>query len=280
MLGIAMLTAAAVQEPNFAGNNARVDAPMAVPSGAPIWRDEFEGKRLDRSKWKFDTSRNKLGWYNGELQYYAADRRENLRIENGLLVIEGRKDQARIRRFSDYGGQKYSAAKIVTQGKASFKYGFFEVRAKLPCAVGTWPAFWMLPEGNYPWPRGGEIDILEHVGAEPEVVHANVHTDLFNHQRKTNLGAKIPLPGACSGFHLYQLDWRRDSITVGVDGRAYMRVRNDKPGGEGAWPFDKPFYLILNLALGGNWAAPKGMDDRVFPQRFEIDYVRVWAPKI
>lgn len=275
MLGLLLMMAAA-QQPNMSGNNSNVDAVMLAPASPPTWRDEFDGKRLDRSKWSFDTHRNRQGWYNKELQYYSADRPENLRIEKGLLVIEGRNDPEGIGRFADYGGQKYSSAKIMTKGKASWTYGFFELRAKLPCAVGTWPAFWMMPEGSFPWPDGGEIDILEHVGSEPNVVHANVHTGLFNHSRGTHRGAKTALPTACTAFHNYQLDWRPDSITIGVDGRAYMRVRNDQPGGAGAWPFDKPFHLILNLALGGDWAAPKGMDDKLFPQRFEVDYVRVW----
>ncbi|MEO6359733.1 MAG: glycoside hydrolase family 16 protein [Sphingomicrobium sp.] len=276
MLGLLMLTIAAAQEPTFAGNDAQVNAPMQVPVGQPAWRDEFSGKRLDRSKWSFDTARNKQGWYNKELQYYSADRRQNLRIEQGVLIIEARHDAKTIRRFGDYGGQRYSSAKIVTKNKASSTYGFFEIRAKLPCAYGTWPAIWMMPEGSAPWPDGGEIDILEHIGSEPRIVHANLHTALFNHAKQTGRGSKTPLPTACSEFHRYQLDWRPDAILIGVDDRAYMRVRNDRPGGAGAWPFDKPFHLILNLALGGDWAAPKGMDDSVFPQRFEVDYVRVW----
>ncbi|MEO5773005.1 MAG: glycoside hydrolase family 16 protein [Sphingomicrobium sp.] len=273
-----MLATAAAQTSLAAGNSG-ADGAMHTPAGQPFWRDEFSGARLDTSKWTFDTSRNKEGWYNGELQYYAAGSRKNLRLKNGILVIEARRDPKAIRRFPDYGGQQYSAAKIVTQGNAAWKYGFFEIRAKLPCAVGTWPAIWMMPEGSFPWPAGGEIDILEHVGSDPGVVNANLHTELFNHTKQTGRGAKLPLPGACTGFHRYQLDWRPDAITIGVDDRAYMRVKNDQPGGAGAWPFDKPFYMILNLALGGDWAAPKGMDDSVFPQRFEVDYVRVWAPQ-
>ena len=133
----------------------------------------------------------------------------------------------------------------------------------------------MLPEVGA-WPDGGEIDIMEMVGSEPEVVHATVHSALFVHSRGTQRGAAMPLPGACGAFHDYQLDWRPDSITIGVDGHAYMRVRNDQPGGRGAWPFDAPFHIILNLAMGGSWAAARGMDDAALPQRMEVDYVRVW----
>ena len=280
MIALLALAIAAAQDAGSLSNNKhQVDAPMTAPAGAPAWRDEFDGKRLDRSKWVFDTSRNKLGWYNKELQYYAADRPENLRLEKGVLVIEAHRDGDRLRRFNDYGGQKYSSAKVTTQGQAAWSYGFYEIRAKLPCAYGTWPAIWMMPEGNFPWPDGGEIDILEHVGSKPEVVHANVHTGLFNHAKQTGRGAERQLPTACTVFHKYQLDWSPEAITIGVDGRAYMQVKNDQPGGAGAWPFDKKFHLILNLALGGDWAAPKGMNDKIFPQRFEVDYVRVWPRK-
>jgi beta-glucanase (GH16 family) len=261
---------------SLSANNYAISEPMPSHAAKLIWSDEFNGKSLDMSKWSFDTSRNKLGWYNKELQYYAANRPENLRLENGKLIIELRKDPAAIDRFADWGNQQYSSAKIVTKGKAAFDTGFAEVSAKLPCTRGTWPAIWMLPEGDSPWPDGGEIDILEQVGSQPNVAHATLHTRLFNHVMHTGRGAETPVPTACSAFHRYQLAWTNEAITIGVDGRAYMRVRNDQSGGSGAWPFDTPFYLILNLAMGGDWAAAKGIDDAALPQRMEIDYVRVW----
>ena len=261
---------------SLSANNYAISEPMPSHAAKLIWSDEFNGKSLDMSKWSFDTSRNKLGWYNKELQYYAANRPENLRLENGKLIIELRKDPAAIDRFADWGNQQYTSAKIVTKGKAAFGTGFVEVSAKLPCTRGTWPAIWMLPEGDSPWPDGGEIDILEQVGSQPNVAHATLHTRLFNHVMHTGRGAETPVPTACSAFHRYQLAWTNEAITIGVDGRAYMRVRNDQSGGSGAWPFDTPFYLILNLAMGGDWAAAKGIDDAALPQRMEIDYVRVW----
>lgn len=272
----AFLVAAA--QVSLSANNYQIDEPM--PSHSPVlaWSDEFSGKTLDRSKWSFDTSRNKLGWYNGELQYYAADRPQNLRLENGVLVIEARKDPQELRRLGDWGGQQYSAAKITTHGKFATRYGFVEVRAKLPCPRGTWPGIWMMPEGQAPWPEGGEIDIMEQVGSQPHFVHATLHTKLFNHAIHTGRGAEYVVPTSCEAFHRYQLSWTPQAITIGVDDHAYMRVRNDQPGGRGAWPFDTPFYVILNLAMGGNWAAAKGMDDGALPQRMEVDYVRVWKP--
>jgi licheninase len=272
----AVLLSAAAQAATLSNNNYHIDEPMPAHTQDLLWSDEFDGKSLDMSKWSFDTSRNKLGWYNGELQYYAADRPENLRLENGRLIIELRKDPQQLRKLPDWGKQKYSSAKIQTKDKVAFNSGFFEVSAKLPCSRGSWPAIWLMPQGSAPWPDGGEIDLLEQVGSQPNVAHATLHTALFNHTHQNGRGAETPVPTACSAFHRYQLAWTVDAITIGVDDHAYMRVRNDQPGGRGAWPFNSPFYLILNLAMGGDWAAAKGIDDAALPQRFEVDYVRVW----
>ena len=260
-------------------NNYQVDEPLARPTeGRLVWSDEFDGRKLDRRKWSYDTVRNKEGWYNKELQYYSAGRPENVRLENGSLIIEARREALDPKKYKDWGGQHYTSGRLLTKGKAAWTYGFYEIRAKLPCARGTWPAIWMLPEAGG-WPAGGEIDIMEMVGSDPEMVHATLHTELFTHSKGTQRGASIKVPGTCEDFHLYQLDWRPDAITIGVDGRAFMRIRNDQPGGRGAWPFDAPFHLIMNLAMGGDWAASKGMDDAALPQRMEVDYVRVWQDK-
>ena len=272
----AVLLSAAAQAVTLSANNYKIDEPMPAHTDL-LWSDEFDGKALDTSKWSFDTSRNKAGWYNGELQYYAANRPENLRLRDGRLIIELRKDPEKLSKLPDWGKQKYSSAKIVTKDKVAFNTGFVEVSAKLPCARGTWPAIWMMPQGTAPWPEGGEIDILEQVGSQPNVAHATLHTALFNHVKHTGRGAETPVPTACSAFHRYQLAWTVDAITIGVDDRAYMRVRNDQPGGRGAWPFDTPFYLILNLAMGGGWAGAKGIDDAALPKRMEVDYVRVFG---
>jgi len=273
----ALLLAAAAQDATLSANNYHIDQPMPAHTDELMWSDEFDQSKLDPSKWSFDTSRNKVGWYNGELQYYAAGRQENLRIKNGRLIIELRKDPRAIAKLPDWGKQQYSSAKIVTKDKVAFNTGFVEVSAKLPCARGTWPAIWMMPQAGGSWPDGGEIDILEQVGSQPNVAHATLHTALFNHTRHNGRGAETAVPTACSAFHRYQLAWTVDWITMGVDDRAYMRVGDDQPGGRGAWPFDAPFYLILNLAMGGDWAAAKGIDDAALPQRLEVDYVRVWG---
>jgi beta-glucanase (GH16 family) len=271
---IIALAVAAAQ--TLSATNYSVNAPMHSPAGAPAWSDEFSGSTLDGSKWSFDTSRNKVGWFNGELQYYSADRPQNLRLEDGKLIIEARKDGDSLSKLPDWGGEHYSSAKIDSRGKASFRYGFVEVRAKLPCAVGTWPAIWMMPEGSDPWPEGGEIDIMEQVGAEPNLIYSTLHTKAYNHTIGTQRSAQRPVASSCSAFHRYQLDWRPDVITIGVDGRGILRHRRQPTDGMAEWPFDRPFDLIINLAIGGDWASQKGIDDAALPQRMEVDYVRVW----
>lgn len=259
------------QVASLGATNFTVDAPLTVPSAAPTFADEFE--TIDRSKWRFDTSRNAEGWHNNEKQYYSEARAENSRIENGALVIEARRETLTKARFKDWGGQAYTSAKLVT--RAPLGYGFYEIRAKLPCERGAWPAIWMLPSSGT-WPDMGEIDIMEMVGWDANVIHATLHTGAFNHAKGTQRGAQKRVATACTAFHNYQLDWREDSITVGVDGRAYMQVKNDQPGGAAAWPFTRPYELILNLAVGGDWGGKKGVDDRAFPQRMTVDYVRYW----
>lgn len=255
----------------------RVDGSLKRPARSRlVWADEFTGRSLDHRRWSYDTSRNKTGWYNGEKQYYSAGRRENLRLAGGRLIIEARRERLSAAAFPDWGGQEYTSAKIMTKGKAAWRNGFFEVRAKLPCARGTWPAIWMMPEKGR-WPYDGEIDIMEHVGAEPHRIHATVHTALFVHSKGTQRGAVQRLPTSCSHFHRYQMLWSPDAITIGVDDRAFMRVRNDQPGGRGAWPFDRPFHMILNLAIGSTWSTGgRGVDDKALPEAFEVDYVRAW----
>jgi beta-glucanase (GH16 family) len=258
----------------FTVTNSSYNGEVRRPARARlVWHDEFGGKALDPRKWQYDTGRNKEGWFNGERQYYSAG--QNLRVAKGLLTIEARHEKLDPARYPDWGGQEYTSARIFSKG-AGWTYGFYEIRARLPCAPGTWPAIWMLPVDMKKWPDDGEIDIMEQVGAEPNLIYASLHTQLFNHVRKTQRSAQKLVPTSCTDFHVYQLDWRLDAITIGVDGRGILRVRNDQPGGKGAWPFFTPFKMILNLAIGGDWAAAKGIDDAAMPQRMDVDYVRVW----
>ena len=258
---------------SFTVTNAVFTGPLRRPADARlVWRDEFNGRILDARKWRYDTGRNKKGWFNGELQYYSAGRPQNLRVVNGRLVIAARHET--LSSASDWGGQHFTSSKIIS--RQAWTYGFYEIRARLPCARGTWPAIWMLPQDMKKWPDDGEIDIMEQVGAEPNLIYSSLHTALFNHVKKTQRRAQKLVPSSCSRFHIYQLDWRPSSISIGVDGAGILRVVNDQPGGKGAWPFNTPFEIILNLAIGGDWAAAKGIDDAAMPQLMEVDYVRVW----
>jgi beta-glucanase (GH16 family) len=249
-----------------------------LPPGANlVWSDEFDVAGLpNAAKWGYDTERNSAGWYNNELQYYSNARIDNSRVENGLLVLTARREDLSTLGLSDWSGQKYSSARLITRDTASWTYGFIEVRAKLPCGRGTWPAIWMLstpPQSA--WPEDGEIDIMEHVGFDPGVVHGTVHTGGYNHTRGNHRSATTSVPDACNEFHRYQLRWTSSRITIGVDDRNYYQYSNDGSG-NAEWPFDSPQYLILNIAVGGDWGGQMGVDDTVFPVRLEVDYVRVY----
>ena len=269
-MGLLLLFAQVV---SLGAANVVVDAPMAAPQSAPSFTDDFAGKRIDPAAWRFDTEMNATGWANHERQYYAKDRARNARIEGGALVVEARRETLSKARFADWGGQQYTSARLVS--RRAFGYGFYEIRAKLPCGRGAWPAIWLLPATGK-WPDAGEIDIMEMVGFDPNVIHATLHSGKFNHRLGTQRGAQRRVPTSCTAYHRYQLDWRADAITIGVDDRAYMRVANDRPGDTGAWPFTRPYQLILNLAVGGDWGGQQGIDDAAFPQRMSVDYVRYW----
>jgi len=254
--------------------NKTVDVPMQTPATRPTFADEFAARSIDGSKWRFDTSRNAAGWYNNERQYYSARRSENARVSGGSLVIEARRERLSKARYGDWGGQQYSSARLVS--RKTLGYGYYEVRARLPCGRGLWPAIWLLPPDGR-WPDAGEIDIMEMVGWDPNVIHATLHSAAFNHAKGTQRGAQRRVPTSCTAFHLYQLDWRPEGITIGIDGRGFMQVANDRPGDRAAWPFDRPYNLILNLAVGGDWGGQRGIDDAAFPQQMHVDYVRYWA---
>lgn len=267
-----LLTAAAVLA--FAGAASAAE-PMAPPDGwRLVFSDEFDTPGApDPAKWTYDTARNKLGWYNDEKQYYAADRRKNARVEGGNLVIEAHAEKLDPKLFPDWGGQAYTSTRLLTRGKASWRYAYMEVRAKLPCGIGTWPAIWTLPENPGTWPQSGEIDIMEHVAYDPGVVHQTIHTGAFNHVKGTQKAAQTTVPTVCDQFHVYQLNWTSEGLVMGVDGR--RRFRFDRSEKEAEWPFDRPHHLILNLAIGG-WGGRDGIRDDQLPAKFEVDYVRVW----
>ena len=240
-----------------------------------VWADEFEQDGLPEDQnWAYDTQRNAAGWWNDELQYYGAAREKNARVEDGRLIIEAHNEPVPIERFPDTGGQSYTSARLFTKGKATWQYGYFEVRAKLPCGRGLWPAIWTLPEGDLNWPDDGEIDIMEYVGWDKDRFHATVHTRDNNHTLGTQFGASYTSPTACGGYHTHSLLWTEDEILVAVDGEPYFHYPKGNKG-YGEWPFDRPHYLLLNLAIGG-WGGQDGIDPDAFPARMEIDYVRIY----
>lgn len=246
-----------------------------------VWSDEFTTNGLpDPSKWNYEEGFLR----NREAQYYTRANPSNARVENGLLIIEARKEHltnlpapkgrgARsTRRETDY-----TSASLITQGKESWTYGRIEVRAKLPTGRGTWPAIWMLGTNidQAGWPKCGEIDIMENVGFDPDLIHGNIHTGKYNHVQKTNKGSKVKVEKPYAAFHIYAIEWDAKKIDFFVDDHKYFTYENEGSG-DAAWPFDKPMYLILNLAIGGDWGGQKGIDERIFPQRMEVDYVRVY----
>ncbi len=245
-----------------------------VPAGyALVWSDEFDTDGLpDASKWLHDTARNRLGWYNNELQYYASNRPENAVVQGGRLLITARREN--LASASDWGGQRYTSARLITRGKADWTYGFFEIRAKLPCGQGTWPAIWTLGSGGR-WPQDGEIDIMEQVGSNPSRVFGTVHTQAGSGGNST--GGSAQVADACTAFHNYQMTWTAEAIEFAIDGATYFRYANPRSG-NAAWPFTAPQFLLLNIAIGGDLGGT--VDDRIFPVVMAIEHVRVYqAPR-
>jgi beta-glucanase (GH16 family) len=244
-----------------------------VPEGYKlVWNDEFDAPAANGvpgPEWWFETGNG--GWGNNEPQYYADRVLGNdtvAKVHGGKLTITAFKLAV------PYQGSDIISARMNTV--QAWKYGYFEMKAKLPGGRGTWPAFWMLPKDFQSWPLDGEIDIMEYVGYRPNVAQSSVHTAAYNHVAGTEKTATINLSGPEEKFYTYALLWTEDEITAYVDGIQYFSFRNDGQGNKETWPFDKPFYLKLNLAIGGNWGGLEGIDDSIFPAQYEIDYVRVY----
>ncbi len=252
-------------------------APPVASGPAPagytlVWADEFDTPGLpDATRWGYDTDRNRLGWYNNERQYYSAARAQNSVVEGGRLRITARRES--LSSLPDWGGQAYSSARLITRGKAAWTYGFFEIRAKMPCGTGTWPAIWMLGTGGV-WPDDGEIDIVEHVGRNPGEILGTVHNRFtVDTAGGSGNGARTALPLACTTFNDFQLHWTANEIAIGVNGIVYFRYRNPRTG-RATWPYDAPQYLLLNIAVGVNLGG--AVDDSIFPRTMEVEHVRVW----
>lgn len=235
-----------------------------------VWADEFNSPGLpDERNWNYEDGyiRNK------ELQFYTRRRSQNARVENGSLVITALNDSMRL----DNKIIPITSASLITKGLHDWTYGRMEVRAKIPSSLGTWPAIWTLGAnvGTVGWPACGEIDIMEHVGYMPDTLHFNVHTQKYNHAIGTGKGTRIPYKAPYEAFHVYAIEWFPDRIDWFFDGNKVFTYKNEGSGND-AWPFDKPQYIILNLAFGGAWGGTKGVDIKSLPQQMLVDYVRVY----
>lgn len=265
-IGILFLTACASAAP----------LPTATPTAMPtatygwdsqgwnlVWSDEFDGTKIDPKDWVFDKGGS--GWGNVEMEYYT-DRPENARLENGMLVIEARQEQ--------YDRLNYTSARINTHGLHEFQYGRIEARMKLPYGQGIWPAFWMLGS-NASWPLGGEIDIMEYIGKTPDTVYQTVHGPGYSGAKGIGSHFILTADSLKNDFHIYTIEWTKNEIHWYVDYQEVFKVTLDQIPAGTQWVFDHPFFIILNLAVGGSW--PGFADDTtVFPQQLKVDYVRVY----
>ena len=227
-----------------------------------VWSEEFEySGEPDPQIWDYEIGHIR----NNELQYYS-NQAQNVRVEDGVCIITARMETE----------DSITSASINTFGKKDFLYGRIEVRAKIPSALGTWPAIWMLGtnRSELRWPACGEIDIMEHVGYDPDRIHANIHTKTYNHTIGTGKGNQIEIKDPWSDFHIYAVEWFEDHMDFFLDDSLYFSFENDMTGNNDTWPFDKPHYLLLNLAYGGSWGGNKGVDASLLPVEYKIDYVR------
>lgn len=242
------------------------DSIPTIPGWTLVWNDEFNGTAVDSNKWEYEV--NGDGGGNNELQYYTS-RVQNSFVDTGTLVIVAREEA--------YRGKKYTSARLRTKYRGDWLYGRFEIRAKLPWGRGSWPAIWMLPtDWEYGgWPNSGEIDIMEHVGYDPDVIHGSTHSKKYYFKIGTQKSGTVKIPNVSFTFHTYAIEWYADRIDFFVDGAKYFTSSNDGTGWE-AWPFNRRFHFILNIAMGGDWGGAKGIDNDVLPQSMVVDYVRVY----
>ena len=229
-----------------------------------VWSEEFEytGSPAEES-WGYEIGHIR----NNELQYYT-DKLENVSVEDGFCIITARLE----------GEDSITSASINTLGKKEFLYGRIEVRAQIPSTLGTWPAIWMLGtnRSELGWPACGEIDIMEHVGYDPDRIHANIHTKAYNHTIGTNKGMQIEVKDPWSDFHIYAVEWFEDRMDFFMDDSLYFSFENDGTGNNDTWPFNKSHYLLINLAYGGAWGGQQGVDTSMLPLEYRIDYVRYY----
>ncbi|MBI9059300.1 MAG: glycoside hydrolase family 16 protein [Labilibaculum sp.] len=238
-----------------------------------VWSDEFDCTGLpDSTKWIYDTEGNADGWGNREAQHYTIAKKENAWVENGILNITAQKEQ--------FEGKEYTSARL--NSNVSWLHGRIEVNAKLPKGRGTWSAIWMMPKDwtfkDGDWPNIGEIDIMEHVGHNLGTIHASAHSKDYQWQTNTQQTDTIQIADVAEKFHSYVWEWTPELMKAYVDDKLYFEYKNEGLG-KSKWPYIKPFYLILNVAVGGAWGNVEGIDNSAFPQTMEIDYVRIYQKK-
>lgn len=234
---------------------------ITVPEGYTlVWNDEFDGTALG-GDWTYEIQGP--GWVNNELQSYVQDNDVAV-VSDGTLKINLMKD-----------GDNIKSARLYAERNTGWQYGYIEAAIKLPEGKGTWPAFWMMPVAGGQWPGCGEIDIMESVGYDPNVVVSTIHCNKYNNGGTAIESARTTVSTAYTDFHVYALEWSADQMTFYVDGEELLTYVNDGTGTD-AWPFDQPFYVILNLAWGGAWGGQQGVDESCLPATMEIDYVRVF----
>ncbi|MEQ9168140.1 MAG: glycoside hydrolase family 16 protein [Fulvivirga sp.] len=232
-----------------------------------VVQDEFDSDGMPNSDiWNFDIGTGVNGWGNNELQYYTA-RPENIQVQNGFLIITAREES--------YRGSNYTSAKILTKGKIEQTYGRFEARMKLPWGQGMWPAFWMLGADIdlNPWPGAGEIDIMEYRGQDPTIVLGSVHGPGYSGGEAVTKSYTLQNDRFDTGFHVFGIEWGSDFVNYYVDDVLYNQITPADVPGE--WVFNKPFYLIINLAVGGTFVGSPN-NETVFPQTMLVDYVRIY----
>lgn len=246
------------------------DDPSYISGFTLSWADEFDGTVVNTNNWTFETGAS--GWGNNELQNYTNG--DNAKVEGGKLVITAKK----VNENTQVGS--YSSSRIISKGKKEFTYGKMEIRAKLPSGKGIWPAIWMLGAdiGSVSWPACGEIDIMEYVGYQPNTVHATVHTT--SGSGSNGSGSSKTLETAEEEFHIYGLIWTEKEMVFYTDSPENVTHKYSPPTKtDENWPFYKPQFFILNVAVGGNWGGVQGIDNTIFPQTMEVDYVRVFQPE-
>ncbi len=246
------------------------DREIVAPDGYRlVWHDEFsEGTTLN-SDWTHEVQNS--GWVNHELQNYRNGTADGKRVTE---LVDGR---LHINCFKGSDGKIYSG-RVYAKVKQGWTYGYIEASIKLPKGKGTWPAFWMMPVNFRSWPADGEIDIMEEVGYHPDYVSSSLHANAHVHSNGTQVTHEMYCKGAEGEFHKYAIEWTHEKITTFVDGKVQLTYANRNLGRDD-WPYDDPFYVILNLAWGGDWGGAQGVDESKLPVTMEVDYVRVFQKK-